>query len=241
MTGTALPEITDRDVLVRTRHSWHAVAEHVLAPARHRAEGRIGLRVTEGGFGTPELPSGVIARVAGNALVVTGPDQTSTTPLTTVAAACAVLGIEPGAPLDVYTPTTPLEPEAALMIDDGAAGLLAAWFTLGWTTLEGLVSDASESDGASPPTLWPEHFDAATELGQEARGTRGGFGVSPGDDAHPEPYLYVTHWADVRSDPFWNDTAFPGASLGYDAVVSDADPASTMRAFFERGRVALGH
>lgn len=241
MSPTALPEITDRDALVRTRRSWHAVAEHVLAPARHRAEGRIGLRVTDGGFGTPELPSGLVARVAGRMLVVTGPDTTSTTPLTTLAAASAVLGIEPGAPLDVYTPTTPLEPETPLVIDDAAAALLAAWFTLGWATLEALVADAAEADAASPPTLWPEHFDAATELGQEEQGARGGFGVSPGDDAHPEPYLYVTHWADVPSDPFWNDTTFPGASLGYDAVASAPDPPATMRAFFERGRAALDH
>ena len=59
--------------------------------------------------------------------------------------------------------------------------------------------------------LWPEHFDLSIDVGDEAAGTRGTFGSSPGDAAHPEPYLYATHWsADVQPDPFWNDTAFRG-------------------------------
>jgi hypothetical protein len=38
---------------VATREALHAVAEHVLAPARHAANGKIGLRYTYDGFGTP--------------------------------------------------------------------------------------------------------------------------------------------------------------------------------------------
>ena len=37
----------------RTRLSLHALAEHVLCAARHRVNGKIGLRFTRGGFGTP--------------------------------------------------------------------------------------------------------------------------------------------------------------------------------------------
>ena len=38
------------DALVRTRNAWHVLAEHVLAPARHRATGKIGLRFTRARF-----------------------------------------------------------------------------------------------------------------------------------------------------------------------------------------------
>ena len=85
----------------------------------------------------------------------------------------------------------------------------------------------------------PEHFDVATELGTEAAGRRANFGASPGDEGHPEPYLYVTHWADVADDPYWNDTTFSGASLAYAAVAAASDPEGTVRAFFDAGRAAL--
>src|ERR687898_1263919 len=38
-----------------TRGALHAVAEHVLAAALHRSTGRIGLRATPDGFGTPRF------------------------------------------------------------------------------------------------------------------------------------------------------------------------------------------
>jgi len=235
VTRTALPPIGDLDLLEQTRRSWHSVAEHVLAPARYQAEARIGLRVTPGGFGTPPLPSGTTARVDGATLIV----GTKTSPLTTIAAAAVALGIEPGAPATVYTPTTPLTPDAPLVIDRTAAGALAAWFALGWTALESLGADAPSAESASDPTLWPEHFDAAIDLGDEDRGARGTFGASPGDAAHPEPYLYVTHWADVPDDPYWNDAAFAGASLSYSALAASPDATAAIRVFFGRGHATL--
>ena len=232
---TGLPQIGDLDRLGQTRLAWHSVAEHVLAPARYHAEGRIGLQVTPGGFGTPPRPAGPTARVEGATLIV----GTTTSPLTTIAAAAAALGIEPGAPATVYTPTTPLTPDAPLVVDPGAATVLASWFALGWTALEALGADADPAETASKPTLWPEHFDAAIDLGLESRGARGTFGASPGDAAHPEPYLYVTHWVEVPDDPYWNDTAFPGASLSYSAVATTPDAPATIRAFFARGHATL--
>ena len=120
--------------------------------------------------------------------------------LTTLAAAAGALGVEPGAP-PVYPPATPLEPDAPLVVDDDAAHVLAAWFDLGWSVVGAL--DA-------PVTLWPEHFDVACSQGDEAAGQGGTFGASPGDAEHPEPYLYVTHWADVADDPYWNDDRVRG-------------------------------
>ena len=53
MAGPVLVPIADLDAFIATRASLHTLAEHVLAPARHRVTGRIGLRATEGGFGAP--------------------------------------------------------------------------------------------------------------------------------------------------------------------------------------------
>jgi hypothetical protein len=88
--------------------------------------------------------------------------------------------------------------------------------------------------------LWPEHFDASVDLGDEAAGQRGTFGASPGDDRHPLPYLYVTHWADQPDDPYWNDAGFGGASLGYESLAGAPDPRAAAGAFFGQGRARLG-
>ena len=49
----------------------------------------------------------------------------------------------------------------------------------------------------------------------------------------------MTHWADVTADPYWNDTAFGGASLGYDALTG-ADGRAVALAFYRRGVAVLG-
>lgn len=224
-----LAPIRDLDTLVRTRLAWHSVAEHVLAAARYAAEQRIGLVVVPGGFATPRTPDGGSARIHGAQLVVRRGEGERTFPLTTLASAAAALGIAPGC-MPVYTPTTELRADAPLDVDLDAAAVLGAWFQLGWSVLEELA------DG---PTLWPEHFDAAVDLGDLAAGTRGTFGASPGDTAHPEPYLYVTHWVDLGDDPYWNDAAFPGASLTYGTVARAADPVAAAREFYARGRIVL--
>src|SRR5689334_11573998 len=47
----ALPPFDGLDQLARTRRSWHTIVEHVLAPARFAATGKIGLRWTRHGVG----------------------------------------------------------------------------------------------------------------------------------------------------------------------------------------------
>jgi hypothetical protein len=239
---STLPSINDADALTRTRLAWHTLAEHVLAPARHRATGRIGLRAVPGGFGTPPYDvdgHSEELHVVGRSLLVRRAGVTTTVPLTTIADAAATVGIAPGAPNGVYPPTTPLEPDEPLDIDEDAARALGAWFDVTWGVLEELRVTAPEQDAAAPVQLWPEHFDAATELGNERRGTRGTFGASPGDESHPMPYLYVTHWADVADHTYWNDATFPGASLRYEALRRADDPAATALAFFREGRARL--
>ena len=67
-------------------------------------------------------------------------------------------------------------------------------------------------------------------------GTRATYGLSPADAVHPHPYVYVGPWAQVdRSDPYWGDPAFGGASLRYSQIVSAADPAKTVLDFLIAG------
>jgi hypothetical protein len=238
----ALPPIEDLDALTTTRLAWHSLAEHVLAAARYRAVGRIGLRATPGGYGTPPYERDDVRqelRIVANELHVIGPDDRAMHPLSTVAHAARVVGIEPGAPANVYEPSTSAEHDAPLAVDLGATQVLASWFELAWSVLEELAATAGPDVAPSDVTLWPEHFDAAINLGDEALGTRGTFGASPGDDEHPEPYLYVTHWADVPDDPYWNDSNFAGASLDYSTLQTDADPRAAALDFYCRGLEVL--
>ena len=63
------PPLPPTDTFVRTRLSMHALAEHVLCPARHRVNGKIGLRFTRHGFGTPFFGADEQVRVEGTMLV----------------------------------------------------------------------------------------------------------------------------------------------------------------------------
>ncbi len=80
--------------------------------------------------------------------------------------------------------------------------------------------------------LWPEHFDVATELGSEAAGQRAGYGASPGDAEHPEPYLYVGPWTARPEGSLWNATAFAGAELAYSELLGPSDPVARGVEFF---------
>lgn len=52
-----------------TRDALHRLAQEVISPARERVTGRIGLRATPGGFGTPQFGDGERVRVEGAELV----------------------------------------------------------------------------------------------------------------------------------------------------------------------------
>lgn len=240
MAGPVLVPIADLDAFIATRASLHTLAEHVLAPARHRVTGRIGLRAAEGGFGTPpfgDAPDAV--RVVGTDLVIDHGTNERVVPITTVGAAAAAVGITPGAPAGVYTPVTPLEPARALTVDPAAAEALARWYSFGAAALETLRSEADARDAPSEIQLWPEHFDLGFDVGDEARGARGTFGASPGDSYHPEPYLYAQPWADMPDDAYWNEAAFRGAGCLYADLITASDALSAGLAFLRRGREIL--
>lgn len=224
------------------RRSLHALAEHVVAPARYAAAGRIGLRFTRRGFGTPYFGAGRQVRVEAGRLVIDGAEHAPAT----LGEAAALTGVPFGMPPQVYAAATPAAPGTRLQVDPVAAEALGDWFGFASSVLEQLRFDSrtpspSASPGASPGRveLWPEHFDAAVELGEESAGRRATFGASPGDDAHPEPYLYVSPW-NARAGAFWNDRAFGGASLTYAALLAAGDQRETALAFYGRGREELG-
>ena len=84
--------------------------------------------------------------------------------------------------------------DTPLDLDPTPPPRLADWYAFGDDVLEELVADAAAEDDADPVRLWPEHFDIAIELGDEAAGARANYGFSPGDEDHPEPYAYVGPW-----------------------------------------------
>lgn len=225
----------DGDALVTTRTTWHTLAEHVVAPARHRTNGKIGLRFTHGGFGTPFFGADEQVRVGADGLTNVVAGEATLHPVTTVRAAAGALGIEAGAPTDVYTPTTPLEPNAALLVDDAAARFLADWFGFAVSVLEALRAEVGNLSPARVQ-LWPEHFDLSFDFGDEAAGRRATYGASPGDAEHPEPYVYVSPWT-PHSESFWNEGSF--ASMGFRALAEDDDQRGAVSDFFARARGEL--
>ena len=85
------------------------------------------------------------------------------------------------------------------------------------------------------PRLWPEHFDIAIELGPEGRGLRANYGLSPGDEDHAEPYLYVSPWSAEVAGDLWNANGFKGAELSYaDLAGEDDQPAAALGFFVTR-------
>jgi hypothetical protein len=170
--------------------------------------------------------------------LVTDRGAESRVPLTTLRDAADTAGVAVGARTGVYEPTAADEPDEPLPVDQDSAARLADWLGFGASVLEELR--AAAPDGSSTRVqLWPEHFDLSIDLGDEAAGQRGTFGASPGDDRHALPYLYVTHWGTVAEDPYWNDSAFGGASLGYDRLVGAEDQRRAALKFLSAGRARL--
>jgi len=213
---------------VETRQALHMVAEHVVAPRRHLANGKIGLRFTYRGFGTPYFDDDHQVRVEDDEIV----DRNRRRKLTTLGAAAALVGVELGAGTGVYTPTTPCDPDAPLAVDFAAARAVGDWFGFATAVLEQLREEAGPEDAPSRVQIWPEHFDVAVDLGRD--GHRANYGGSPGDAEHPEPYLYVGPWdRGPRVGDFWNEPF--GASLSYSAIRKGADPLE----FLRRGKVLV--
>ena len=201
-----------------TREALHALACYAIAPARKAVDGHIGLRASAGGFATPPLPDGTVIQVRHDRLVR---EPAIDEPITTIRAACNVLGIEPSPDPGVGTDLPPFAPDESLAVDPLAAAALGSWYLF----VDDVLREAATRLGpASQAQLWPEHFDLACDWGRDdvARLNLGG---SPGDGFSAVPYLYAGPWQReilAAGDPFWN--APFGAVVTYDELLAVADP-----------------
>jgi hypothetical protein len=215
--------------LAQTRENLHRVAERVLSKAREHANGKIALRYTRGGFGTPFFGDDVQVRVEGTELIVQEGAGERRGPITTLRAAGEFVGAH-------RLPDGVEHDAAPLRVDAGAARLLGDWYGFAYSVLEELRAGADAALEPSRVQLWPEHFDASVELGAEADGSRAGYGASPGDGEHPEPYLYVVPWSPPAHGELWNATLFTGAELPLSALL-DARDQRTAALDFLRARL----
>ena len=222
-----------------TRATMHRVATHIVARARVQATGRFSLRVTVGGFGTPEFgPELRRVRVNGGVLVAesdaVGKAGATATTIdgSTLRQLADVAGVDLAVALEVGHDTMPLgDPDQTLTVDAPSAQALSAWFAFVSGTLDELVAGLGPRAAPTLARLWPEHFDVAIEAVTRPA-VRVNLGGSPGDGFSPEPYLYVGPWTGDRpgGGTFWN--APFGATLTAGELAGDAARAI---AFFTEG------
>jgi hypothetical protein len=233
--GLSLPDLPD--TYTATRKALHQVVNFALAPKRFAVNGKMALRFTTGGFGTPFYGDDEQARIEGDLLVVQRGDDVSAETLTTVTTATKFLGIEYREQWfdGFHDPLAPEDPDTPLDVDPEASRAIGAW--CGFAT--GVLEELRRTEGAEDVgrvQLWPEHFDPAVELGSHDKGHRASYGASPGDDAHDEPYLYVAAWGEIdRANPYWNDEAFNGGGISYAELRASDDPFRTALEFLRTG------
>jgi hypothetical protein len=235
---------------VSSRFGLHLVAAYLVSPARRKANGKIGLRHTQGGFGTPffvvpgdDPDCASQVRVEGTDLVVQRGSETMAEPLTSLSKGAELLGFDP----DTEWAASLEVPEAGDLDDDlgielAGAAAVAAWFGFAFSVLEQFRADV-ESTEASVPQLWPEHFDPAMEVGSDDNQKRASYGLSPGDaeGGHQAPYLYVSVWYPeaMPDNPFWNSELFPGAIMSYEKLLAADDQRKAALNFFRTARGLL--
>ena len=212
--------------LATTRESLHRLAEDVLSPVQAAVNGDIHFLPAPGGFGTPPFGEGRQLRVEGAALVVVSGTESETRPITSLRAAAEFVGGD-----------TAGRSDAPLDVDDEASRWLGDFFGFASTVLERI---AKEGQDPAPIRLWPEHFDIANEMGSEARGSRATYGASPGDENHPEPYLYVAPWRSPEAGELWNAKGFLGAELSLADLLAADDQEAAALDFFRQRMAALG-
>jgi hypothetical protein len=222
------------DSFVTTRLALHRIAAEVVAPAR-KPHNEIALTGTPGGFGTPPFEHdgrALQVRVDGAEIVVEEGGSERRAAIESVAQAAAFAG-EALFPDGMRADSSPLE------IDAVAAQRLGEFYAFGNDVLAALIATVSPADEPSAINLWPEHFDIACEAGPESLGRRANYGASPGDDDHPEPYVYVGPWQPQTRGGLWNAASFDGAELGYGELAAADDPAELVSDFFAVRREAL--
>lgn len=214
---------------------YHRLTYSVVAEARRVATGRFALCSRSDGFGTPPFTEDDRSVWVSGDQICMGTDAAATCePITTLRAGAEFVGIpEPGTTTAEHDSPELGDIDAQLKTSVQVGEALSWWFTLGDAVLRDLeaIPGAQEPEGVN---LWPGHLDIATAVGVPA--SRATYGLSPGDHSHSEPYVYVGAWVEVdRSDEYWNDENFSGASLPYRRLLGMADPAEMVREFLRTG------
>lgn len=232
MTGRLAPLPDDYAV---TRGALHRLAVYVLSPARKAVTGRIGLRHTAGGFGTPPFGAGERLRVEGTTLVRRRGDDVETVAITSLSAAAAFAGVtlsdDPGVGSD---PPGLGDPDATLPVSAAAVDAIGVWYGFSTAVLEEFRAELNGAGQVcSEVQLWPEHFD----LGCNVEGIN--LGCSPGDGYSAQPYVYVGPWnTEGLEGDFWN--APFGAVLGYQELLEAENQRDSALAFLRRGAKLAG-
>ncbi len=196
-----------------TRTALQRVAVHIVARARIAETGRFSLRVTPGGFGTPEFGADYRrVRVAGTDLLIEsdtpGAASARHMPIggSTLRTLADFAEVDLTETLDVGHDTPVVgDLDQPLVIDAVAAAVVASWHGLVAAILDSVLSELPASAGATVARLWPEHFDVAFDAATKP-GDRVNLGGSPGDGYSDEPYLYVGPFSGARPGDadFWN-------------------------------------
>lgn len=227
--GHLLPPVPDNYVESRLDH--HRLAYAVVAEARHRANGKFGLRHVHTGFGTPFFGDDEQVRVEPGIIVVQRGSTVETAPITTLAAAADLVGVEPTTTAAEHDSPELGDIHAPLQADESTGRFLGDWFGFATSVLEELRVTPGASD-VGRVQLWPGHFDPAVEVGDADQGQRATYGASPGDDGSDEPYLYVGPWGDMVAAPFWNASTFSGAVVPYAELRASTNPHQKALDFF---------
>ena len=219
------------EAFAETRDALHRLAVYVISPAQRLVNGEIIMRATPGGFSTFPF-DGRVMGVDGADLLVGGARH----PIGSLNDAAGLARIEPDVGQQEQFDVPPHgDLDAPLPVDAAAARALGDWYAFATDVLDAVRADAGPEDDATIVRIWPEHFDAAIDAGDEAAGRRATYGASPGDAHHAEPYLYASPWAG-RIDPYFDDPGFRGAARTYSRLAASPDPRAAALAFLREAR-----
>lgn len=121
---------------------------------------------------------------------------------------------------------------------------LTAWYDLAAHALAEFAAEkASIQPGPTAVYCWPHHFDIATlvrlAVGDPETAPSVGVGLSPGDGAYDEPYLYVNPWPTPKPEGLpaapapgrWHTDGFVGLVATGSEILTTTDPAAALRRF----------